>query len=300
MFDKHITLVLIPQETSEVKKLRLPLNFFILGVVLVVGFVIGWSFFVYDYLTIRTNIGQLEQNKKVHFLQKNKLKAFAQGQEDSDIHLNHLDELYFKLRSLTSLKSQRTLSQQELDDRVKQVASAQTEGVLHIISSDLAAAEQDTKEHNEKVTSLLNFFAKPTNPMNHFPRIWPVKGLLTTEFGMHFDRLTGQTKPHNGIVFATTSFSPVKATADGIVEYAGADEAYENLVVLDHGNGIKTRYGNISIPQIEVGDIVYQGYIIAEVANTGRTTGPQLYYEIRLNDIPQNPIKYIPSQTEVR
>jgi murein DD-endopeptidase MepM/ murein hydrolase activator NlpD len=85
----------------------------------------------------------------------------------------------------------------------------------------------------------------------------------------------------------------VNAPSDGTVVFAGLEGGYGNVIVIDHGYGIKTRYGHLSKMLVKAGDRVKRGVPIAAVGNTGRSTGPHLHYEVRVNGIPQNPRKFI-------
>jgi len=98
---------------------------------------------------------------------------------------------------------------------------------------------------------------------------------------------------HEGWDIAAREGSPVRAAADGIVVVAGKDYGYGNMVEIEHGYGLVTRYGHNSKFLIRAGDRVKRGQIIARVGNTGRSTGPHLHYEVILNGIPVSPKNYI-------
>ena len=85
----------------------------------------------------------------------------------------------------------------------------------------------------------------------------------------------------------------VRTTADGMVLFVGKDDELSNLIVIDHGNGFVTRYGFITNPEIEEGDLVQKNDIIAKVANIGTSSDYRLYYEVVFNGITQNPVPYI-------
>ena len=85
----------------------------------------------------------------------------------------------------------------------------------------------------------------------------------------------------------------VDAPSDGTVVFAGLEGGYGNVIVIDHGYGIKTRFGHLSKVLVKAGERVKRGGAIGNVGNTGRSTGPHLHYEVRVNGIPQNPRKFI-------
>ena len=98
---------------------------------------------------------------------------------------------------------------------------------------------------------------------------------------------------HNGIDIAAAPGSPIVAPADGIVSFAGYDPGYGKLVSIDHGYGVVTRFGHTSQIFVEVGQKVSRRDVIASVGNTGRSTGPHLHYEVRVNNIPVDPYNYV-------
>lgn len=118
--------------------------------------------------------------------------------------------------------------------------------------------------------------------------IMPTSGRLTSSFGRRWGR------NHNGIDIAAKSGTPIYATDNGIVvESEYQSNGYGNIIKIDHQNGFVSYYAHCSTLYVNVGDVVASGDLIAAVGNTGRSTGPHLHFEIRHNDIPQNPYKYV-------
>ena len=115
------------------------------------------------------------------------------------------------------------------------------------------------------------------------PSIWPTVGWLSAGYGERADPLTGDPGYHQGIDISTDRGKPVVATADGIVESAGWSGNYGNLMVIDHGFGIKTRYGHLSAFNTVAGLPVRRGDVVGYVGSTGRTTGAHLHYEVITN-----------------
>jgi murein DD-endopeptidase MepM/ murein hydrolase activator NlpD len=122
----------------------------------------------------------------------------------------------------------------------------------------------------------------------------PVSGArLTSGFGMRKHPLLGYSKMHVGVDFGAPPGTPIKASGNGTVEYAGPNGAYGNMIRLKHPDGYETLYAHMSrlAENINVGLKVNQGQIIGYVGSTGRATGPHLHYEVRLNNKPVNPLK---------
>lgn len=134
---------------------------------------------------------------------------------------------------------------------------------------------------------------KPTANLVTTPSIWPAHGTVTSRFGWRTSPFGDDNEPHSGIDIAYTMGAPVVATADGEVVESGSVGGYGNLIQIDHGNGISTRYGHNSQLVVTVGQQVKKGQVIAYAGSTGRSTGPHVHYEVRVDNTPIDPMKYL-------
>lgn len=125
------------------------------------------------------------------------------------------------------------------------------------------------------------------------PSLWPVDGHITGGFGERTDPFNGEGAFHTGVDIATNYGSPVVAPADGVVTFAGSDAGYGRLVEIQHAQGISTRFAHLSSFAVAVGQQVHRGETIGYVGDSGRSTGPHLHYEVRINNTPVNPYKYL-------
>ncbi|WDD98444.1 M23 family metallopeptidase [Thalassomonas actiniarum] len=119
------------------------------------------------------------------------------------------------------------------------------------------------------------------------------KGWLSSYFGMRKDPFSGRPAMHKGVDFAGKEDAAIIATASGVVSWAEPRYGYGNLIEIDHGAGLKTRYGHNKTLLVKVGDVVSKGQVIARMGSTGRSTGPHVHYEILRNGNQINPIKYV-------
>ena len=126
------------------------------------------------------------------------------------------------------------------------------------------------------------------------PTIWPLQGPIVSRFGIRPDPYTRDAEMHLGLDIIGNYGSAVTAPADGEVVYADRKSDYGNLIILDHGNGLTTRYGHLNRFNVHVGQVIKKGEVIASVGMTGRATAPHLHYEVRQNDRPVNPQLYLP------
>lgn len=125
------------------------------------------------------------------------------------------------------------------------------------------------------------------------PELWPITGHVTSSFGERLDPFNGEGAFHAGIDIAASYGTPVFAPADGVVMKAGPASGYGREIILNHGDGITTIYGHVSGYAVAAGQDVKQGQVIGYVGSAGRSTGPHLHYEVRVNNTPVNPHKYL-------
>jgi len=295
MFGKFITFIFIPKRTGKVKKTKLSVKSLSFLLVLFLGLASAWSYVVYDYLSIRSRLINLKEYQSTYTNQQKRIDSFRKQRDSTDVHFKHVDSIYNKLKQLTqsTASSQSRLDEKSLAQQQAKLKTAQEQGILSVIASDISEIDSDQKMQASRFDQLLAFFKETSSPLTRIPRGTPLKGYMISEFGVLQDSFTGRLRPRHGILIATRAFSPLYTTADGVIRYAGPDKVYGEVIVIDHTNGVQSKYGYISAISVQEGDIVRRGQKIAEIHNTQRTSGPQLYYEIRVNGVPLNPIKFI-------
>jgi murein DD-endopeptidase MepM/ murein hydrolase activator NlpD len=153
---------------------------------------------------------------------------------------------------------------------------------------DLASSNQE-----KGFESLFKFLEGQRNLLSSTPAIRPSKGWTSSRFGYRKSPFTGLREFHKGFDVANRKGTQIIATADGTVSYVGTNGYIGKVIKIDHGHGMVTLYGHASKILKKRGDTVKRGDAIALMGNTGRSTAPHLHYEVFLNGIPVNPIKYI-------
>jgi murein DD-endopeptidase MepM/ murein hydrolase activator NlpD len=123
----------------------------------------------------------------------------------------------------------------------------------------------------------------------------PVTGEIdtTSSFGVRIDPFVGRPAMHTGLDFRGNIGDPIHVTAGGTVTHAGWSGGYGNMVEVDHGNGLSTRYGHLSEIEASVGQVVKVGQVIGRLGSTGRATGPHLHYETRVDGEAVDPERYL-------
>lgn len=125
------------------------------------------------------------------------------------------------------------------------------------------------------------------------PNSRPVAVASTSGFGFRSDPFSGRSALHTGLDFPAEPGTPIMASAGGVVIVSEYHSAYGNMIDLDHGNGLVTRYAHASRVMVKPGDIVRRGQVIAQVGSTGRSTGPHLHFEVLVGGVPQDPARFL-------
>ncbi len=136
----------------------------------------------------------------------------------------------------------------------------------------------------------------------HVPFASPLTGPIevTSPFGPRIDPFLGRPALHTGIDLREDYGAPVRATAAGIVAFAGSDGGYGNMVEIDHGNGLRTRYAHLSSVSVRQGQKVEIGSVLGHIGETGRATGPHLHYETRIDGEPVDPVRFLRAGARLR
>ena len=139
-------------------------------------------------------------------------------------------------------------------------------------------------------------------PIVSVPSRMPLDGArMTSGYGMRNHPVLRQRRRHNGIDLAAPTGTPIYATADGIIERADWFSSYGLYISIDHGGDLQTRYAHMSRLAVAAGDRVEAGEVIGYVGSTGRSTGPHLHYEVRVDGVAVNPIPYmLETETQTR
>ncbi|MDH4180964.1 MAG: M23 family metallopeptidase [Betaproteobacteria bacterium] len=153
---------------------------------------------------------------------------------------------------------------------------------------------RDVETRGDQLDVLEALLVQTSTTRKFLPSLRPVaEGWYSSNFGYRIDPFTGQSSFHEGIDFVVETGTPVVAAASGKVVYAGWHPQYGKMLEIDHGNGLVSRYAHASSLAAGEGDFVVRGQVVAAVGSTGRSTGPHLHFEVRLNGVPQNPARFL-------
>jgi murein DD-endopeptidase MepM/ murein hydrolase activator NlpD len=307
---KTYTVLIVPQKSSQVRRLVVPRKLLIqiglgvLGVVAVAGFM------AIHYLFMVDQASQNRDLKNENVLLKAQVRRVQEEIARIDGTLQRIDQFAAKVREITQLNDpERNLAMGPLSEdpgKTPEVLFAPGERIdydsemldsklaMRLIDSKLDSVESKSLSQQANLRQLSEYFAERKSLLATTPSLRPTKSkLLTSTFGVRTDPYTNRQVMHKGLDFAADHGADVVAPADGIVIFVGNRGGYGKSVVIDHGYSVQTHYAHLSAYRVEIGQQVKRGQIIAAVGNTGRSTGTHLHYEVRFNGIPQDPEKYI-------
>jgi murein DD-endopeptidase MepM/ murein hydrolase activator NlpD len=267
--------------------------------------VVGLSSGVLSYVTLEHAVEKLpfmqtrvravadaslrDQNR---FMREN-IDALAARLGEMQAQLAKLEALGDRVAGMTGLKPQEL---QNLRDggRGGPLVGASKSLTIDELRAAVSDANQRIDTRSDLLTIVESELLAKTVVAKLLPGTKPLtEGFFGSRFGVRIDPFTGRSAMHEGIDFNAPAGTPIVAAAGGLVVAAGPHNSYGNHVDIDHGKGMTTRYAHASKLLVKEGDVVKQGQKIAEVGSTGRSTGPHLHFEVRQDDVAQDPRNYL-------
>jgi murein DD-endopeptidase MepM/ murein hydrolase activator NlpD len=303
---RRFSILLVPEDNGEVKRLRATsshLHMALLGLSLLLAAIV--------FLTVQY-VGRVGDAAALARLGRENATMRAQMTDLEDkvsafqVQMVDLVKREKALRTMTGLP--------EIDPDIRKVGVGgqgyeelygpsvfleDPEAPLSLLMADLDQLLRQAKLEKKSFQDVEIAFRKNRERLEHTPTIWPVDGHLSRGFGYCIDPFTNQHRFHEGIDIVNRVGTPIKATAAGTVVERGWRKGYGWVVVLDHGYGYQSTYGHLDSIELRRGEEVKRGEIIATLGNSGRSTGPHLHYEVRLNGQPVDPLKFILSDVVV-
>ena len=246
------------------------------------------------YLQSLLEAVQAEQTRKTQSYLRESLDTMAARLGEMQAKLSRLDTLGERLTKLAGIKPQEFMFDQ-VPARGGAVSSipAQELSMGELIDKvDHLAIQVD--DRTDKLGVLESMLTLSHAKKQLLPTQLPVStGWYSSNFGWRIDPFTGWNAFHEGMDFMAAEGTAITAAAGGVVVYADPHPQYGNMIEIDHGNGLITRYAHASKLIAKVGDVVLRGQKVAEVGTTGRSTGTHLHFEVRQWGAPQNPARFL-------
>lgn len=296
MLKKKITVMLIPRDGRELRQLAIPTKLLWIAGVLVFLFVASNLFFMVNYFSERvdqTRIEKLISENQTLSAQFAQIGHSIVGLEDDYNLLVTKEEAIRSIFDLPAIDPETRMlgiggpTENRMDSLSPNIASA------FRLTADVEGLLRLAKFEKERYQEVFSMLVEKRDRLDHTPSIMPTRGYLSRGFGYKNDPFTGLREFHTGLDIANRTGTQVYATADGRVAVAGLNGGLGKMIELDHGYGMRTRYGHLSGLSVRAGQLVKRGDVIGHMGNTGYSTGPHLHYEVLQNSEPVNPYRFI-------
>jgi len=288
MDKRYSTIIFVPHARAKFRKLKVSHRLLFSIVSLITSSLCLSTFFSIQYFTSLSQTHELTKLRHENRELQTANEQFSKSVESLRTQLRTVDDRTRKLAIIAGINTLDESSQggvgglrpADLGDNPYRDDLDKMAFRSHRLEKDLSLLEKKFVEQAQLLSST--------------PSIAPVRGILTDGFGGRSDPFTGEPGTHNAIDISSAVGQAVRAPADGIVVKAEWANGYGNVIYLAHPfSGYSTRYGHLSNFAVHPGQHVKRGDIIAYVGSTGRSTGPHLHYEVRVNNNPVNPLEYI-------
>jgi len=307
MMKKRIKIWFHAGSTSDIREITIHKAVLGMAGLLLITVIAGASYIGYDYYRLKNisfnNIALNEivnkQNIEIKS-QRSQVQNFAGKIEILKNRVSKLSKFEDKVRLIADIKQTSGSSgligiggipQDELDLDIPLEEKHNT--LIREMHEQVAQIDNAAKIQALDFTSLIEKLEQKRNLLASTPSIRPVDGWITSKFGYRTSPFTGRKEFHGGLDIANKTGTKLIATANGRISYAARKMYIGNMIIIDHGFGRVTKYGHLEKILVKRGQKVKRGDVIGLIGNTGRSTGPHVHYEVRINGAPVNPLKYI-------
>jgi murein DD-endopeptidase MepM/ murein hydrolase activator NlpD len=276
-------------EDGQLRKVHIPLHYMYVMLVGAIIFGLSLTGIASSYVRMLWKVSQFNALRTEKEDLKNRYSRLEQVAKERDIQVASLGSLASEVSSLYGLKSDPAMVTAVTENVKDAQVSSSLDQLYALRTSALTGATMTGLSFG----LIRNVTTADWIQANSAPNLWPVEGPVTGSFGERIDPFNGEGAFHSGIDIASQVGEAVIAPADGVVLFADFMGGYGRVVMIDHGHGITTRYGHLSNFVVTAGQRIQRGDTIGHVGLSGRSTGPHLHYEVRINDTPVNPHKYL-------
>ncbi|HOI74882.1 MAG TPA: M23 family metallopeptidase [Syntrophales bacterium] len=300
MAKRGFTLLIIPRKDGPVHTFGIPGSLLKRLAAVLAVVILASLYFAYDYISVRRDAAELARLRAVTGNQEKQIVELAGRLERYSARMNELSEFDRKIRIAANIEGSR--DKQVIlgiggavpeEGPVPSRLDGDRQAILTQVVQGVDRLEQEAAAREKSFVQILHFLNRQRSVVAATPSLWPVRGLVTSEFGTRSSPFGGGREYHEGIDVATQHGTPVRAPADGVVLEASMQSGYGNVVKLDHGRGLSTLYGHLSRIAVRKGTIVRRGEVIGYVGNTGRSTGSHLHYSVYFSGVAVNPRNYL-------
>lgn len=304
-----MNIILVSNRFAKARSIEITANHALLAVLLASGLFLT-AVFAAQYLIVRFQPSALstdmrawlasaqaegQQKQQSYFREGMDTMAMRLGQMQSQ--LLRLDTLGARLAKLSGMKPQEFSFDQipaQGGPYIPPVPATQQDVSLTSMDQQLSSLSILLNDRNDKLMALETLVVQDRLSKKLPPSVAPISvGWYSSNFGWRIDPFTGQNAMHEGVDYVVPEGTSIMAAIGGIVVYAAYHPQYGNMIEIDHGNDVVTRYAHASRLVVKVGQVVRRGQEIAKVGSTGRSTGNHLHFEVRFKGVAQNPQRFL-------
>lgn len=308
--NRYYTLLIIPERTSQVRKWLIPS--WLVKALGIAGVFLGAVMIIMllDYWYVMSQISENKELRVENRKLRQQVQVFESRIGSVEDTMERIKTFSMRLKVITNLEDRDKLIESlnenlpeanaNIDAQYAQSkdparnpedirltrAQASWDKRFTELSQQTSLLEQELQDQYELLADRKAF-------LNALPTRKPAVGYFTSGFGVRRSPYGGTEKMHEGLDIANYPGTAIRATAEGTVVYAGAKAGYGQTVILDHGYGLETWYAHNRKIVVRQGQRVRRGETISQLGNSGRSTGPHLHYEVRINGTPVDPLSYI-------
>ncbi|MCX5848236.1 MAG: M23 family metallopeptidase [Deltaproteobacteria bacterium] len=296
----NFTLMIIPNRKSGVKKISVPKAFIRNVLIASVVIILVTLYVVYDYASIKRDRAELARLREQTKQQSQQFQDLAMKIDSFSDRMEELRQVDKNIRTLAyetnrDKKIPLGIGGPDNETKIKSLLNQDQQKIIVGMRKGIEKLNEDANEREKSFNELLGFLHEQKSILASTPSVWPVKGWVTSEFGVRESPFRSGTEFHKGLDISTRFGKEIVAPADGIVIISARDSQDGNFIRIDHGHGFTTAFCHLSRMAVKQGVRVKRGDIIGYVGDTGRSTGSHLHYSVFVNSIPVNPKKYLKS-----
>ncbi len=274
---------------GQLRKIPIPVHYLYVFLVGAAIGVLSLTGIASSYMRMLLKVSRFNELRTEKEQLKNSYSQLEQVAKERDIQIASLGSLASEVSSLYGLKPDPTLVAGSSESVQDAEVNSSLDQLYALRSSALSGATMT----GLSLGLTRNVTTADWLRANSAPNLWPVEGPVTGSFGERIDPFNGEGAFHSGVDIGSSYGQSVISPADGVVVFADFLGGYGRAIVIDHGHGLSTRYGHLANFAVIPGQQVHRGDTIGYVGLSGRSTGPHLHYEVRINNTPVNPHKYL-------
>ena len=308
MASKKITIVVVPEGPRKIRQIKIPRFCFFSFILVFLAGSLSLAWLARDYLLIKRDLPRLTNLQEENTLQRQQITSLSGKVQAINQKMAELKEFDRKIRAMVSMDPSKGSGMEAAKEQQQFIGVGGSDSSLggsnspsekghkklvRMMYRSLDNLDDDISVHKDEKEELLQLLDRRKSILACTPSVWPARGWVSSGFGYRISPFTGEKELHRGLDICGRKGSPIIAPADGVVTDVDTDPGYGKTVIINHGYGLNTMYAHLEKVYVKKGQAVKRHQEIAQVGDSGRTTGAHLHYEVHLKGVPVNPLRFI-------